>query len=191
MTGRDRPLDDSGTRTIRHEISPRSLVGVIALAAGLWLVVRIWPILLLLVVALVLAGTLSPAVAWLERRRLPRPLALALVLVTLVAAVVGLGAIVIPALVAQVQGLVAGAPAIQARAADAMAGVPALAGQAEAVRAAELSGLLAPLAANALGLAGAAAQLVVLGVTTVVLAFYLLADHERVRGFAFALLPRA
>ena len=32
--------------------------------------------------------------------------------------------------------------------------------------------------------------MVVVGFTTVVIAFYLIADHERVQGFAFALLPR-
>lgn len=190
MVARERPLDDPRTRTIRHEISGRSLLSVVAIGAGLWLLARVWPILLLLIIALVLASALGPAVAWLERRRLPRSVALGLVLVALLGTVVGIGALVVPALVTQVQNLVANAPALQTRVADTLAGVPALAGQAEAVRTTQVSGLLAPLAANALGLAAAAAQLVVLGLTMVVLAFYLLADHERVRGFVFALLPR-
>lgn len=73
MSAPERPLDDPHTRTIRHELSLRSLLSVIAIAAGLWLLLRIWEIILLLVIALVLAGTVSPAVGWLERRRVKRP----------------------------------------------------------------------------------------------------------------------
>ena len=190
MADRARPRDDPRTRTIRHELSLRSLLSVVAVAAGVWLLLRLWPILLLIVIALVLAGALAPVVDWLERHRVRRPLALGLVLVALLAAVLGLGALVIPAFVAQVRDLAAAAPALQARLADTLAGVPALAARADAVRTAQPARLLEPLGAAALASAGAAASLVVLGVTTVVLAFYLLADHERVQGFCFALLPR-
>lgn len=187
---RDRPLDERHTPTVRHELSLRSLFSVLAIAAGLWLLVRVWEILLLLVIALVLAGTISPLVGWLERHRVRRTVALGLVLLALVAAVAGLGALVLPALVAQVRALVASAPSIQGRLADYLAGAPGLAGGADMVRGAQPARLLEPLGAYALAFAGAAAQVVVLGLTTVVLAFYLLADHERVKGFAFALLPR-
>lgn len=190
MSAPERPLDDPHTRTIRHELSLRSLLSVIAIAAGLWLLLRIWEIILLLVIALVLAGTVSPAVGWLERHRVKRPLALGLILVALLAAVIGLGALVIPAFVRQVRDLIAAAPTIQARLADYAARVPALADRADAIRTAQPTRLLAPLGASALSFAGAAAQVVILGLTVVVLAFYLVADHERVQGFAFALLPR-
>ncbi len=190
MNAAEHPSDDRRIRTIRHELSLRSLCSVLAIAAGLWLLLRLWEIILLLVIALVLAGTVSPLVGWLERRRVKRTIALGVVLLALVVAVAGLGALVLPARVAQVHGLVAGAPTIQGRLADALAGVPVLAGGAAAVRGAQPARLLEPLGAYALTLAGAVAQVLVLGLTTVVLAFYLLADHERVKGFAFALLPR-
>jgi predicted PurR-regulated permease PerM len=63
-----------------------------------------------------------------------------------------------------------------------------LAGQANAIRTAHPDRLLTPIGNYVLKSAGAAAQLIVLGFTTVVIAFYLIADHERVKGFA--LLPR-
>jgi putative heme transporter len=182
--------DAPPVRTIRHELSLRSVFSILGIAAGIWLLLRLWNVVLLLVIALILAGTVSPIVGWLEQRRIKRPLALGLILLALFVVVVGLGALVIPAFVAQVQDLITAEPVFQTRLADFAAGIPALADRAGAIRTAQLTHLLEPFAPEALPVAGAAAQLVILMLTVVVLAFYLVADHERVQGFAFALLPR-
>ena len=119
------------------------------------------------------------------------PLALALILVALLGVIVGLGALIIPAFVHQFGILSTDAPAIQARLADFAARVPPLAGQADAIRIRRSRAVCSPRSARTRSSRpGAAAQMVVLGFTTVVIAFYLIADHERVQGFAFALLPR-
>jgi hypothetical protein len=60
MMKRDLPRGDPPLHTIRREFSLRSLLSVIAIAAGFWLMVQIWQIILLLVIAFILAGTLSP-----------------------------------------------------------------------------------------------------------------------------------
>src|SRR4051794_40552471 len=99
---RGRLPDAPPTRIIRHEFSLRSIFSVIGIAVGLWLLVQIWQIILLLVIALILAGTLSPILAWMEQHRIPRTVALGLILVVLVGSIVGLGALVVPALVTQV-----------------------------------------------------------------------------------------
>ncbi len=192
LPGDDQPATAPPPRAIRltHELSLRAIVSVLAVAVGVWLLLRLWPVLLLLVIALVLATALSPAVAWLERRRIPRPVALGLILMALVLAIVGLAALVIPAFAGQVGDLVTAIPAIQAQLADFVAGIPTLADRADAIRTAQPAHLLEPLGASALAFAGAAAQVIFLSLTVVVLAFYLVADHERVQGFAFALLPR-
>ncbi|MGN6675391.1 MAG: AI-2E family transporter [Thermomicrobiales bacterium] len=190
MSTPDGHRDAPPVRTIRHEISLRSLFSILAIVGGCWLLLRLWNVVLLLVIALILAGTVSPAVDWLERHRIKRALALGLILLALVVAVVGLGALVIPAFVAQLHDLITAEPQIQARLANFAASIPALADRAEAIRSAQPAHLLEPLAPEALPFAGAAAQFVVLALTVVVLAFYLVADHERVQGFAFALLPR-
>lgn len=176
---------------VRHELSWRSLLSIVVLGFGLWLLVRIWPIILIIVVALVLAGTLSPLVGWLERHRVPRALGLGMILLGLVGAVVGLAALIIPAFAGQVSAAVESAPAFRQRLADFMASIPILADRAQQVREAQPSSLLNGIEQHALGFAGAAAQLLAYGLITVVLAFYLLADHERVQGFFFALLPRS
>lgn len=176
---------------MRHEISLRSVLLILAVVAAIALLARIWETLLILVVALVIAGTFSPIVTWLERRGIPRPLALALLLIAMLAAVVGLGALIIPAMVAQIGMLAENAPAMQARLADLAARVPLLSGRAEAIRTAQIEKVLAPVGEGALRSLGTVAQGIVVGVTTVVIAFYLISDHERVQGFFFALLPRS
>ncbi len=92
MIGRDGVAGASPAPTLRVELSLHSVFSDLAIAIGCWLLTRIWQIVLLLVVALALAGTLSPAVDWLERRRVARPLALGLILLVLVLAVLGLAA---------------------------------------------------------------------------------------------------
>lgn len=187
---RDSLRDVAPTRTIRHEISLRSIFSILAIAAGCWLLIQIWPIILMLIVALILAGTLSPVLVWLQTHRVPRMAALGLILLVLVLAVAAFAGLVIPALVTQVSVLATNAPAIQTQIADYMAGIRVLSGVAAAVRRLQPEQLIEPLAASALTIAGAAVQVVVLSLTIVVLTVYLLADPQRVKGFTFALLPR-
>jgi len=189
--GRDTAPADPQVRTVRIELSLRSVFTIIAIAASLWVLVRIWQILLVLVIALVLAGSLSPVVDWLEHRRIKRGLALAIVFLSLLLAVVGIGLLVIPALVGQVSDAITNAPAYRERLAEQLGRVPQLADQAQRLREASFSQYLAPIGAYALSLAGDVATVIAYGVTVVVLAFYLLADRERVQGFAYALIPRA
>jgi putative heme transporter len=187
---RDRLRADPPMRIIRHELALRSVFSVLAIAVGLWLLVQIWQIILLFVIALILAGTLSPILGWLEQHHMPRTVALGLILVVLVVGIVGLGALVIPALVTQVGILATDAPTMQGRVAGYLASIPVLASSANAVRSFQPQQLLEPLATSALSFAGVAAGGIILGLTTVVLAFYLIADPQRVKGFFFALLPR-
>lgn len=178
-------------RIMRIELSLRSVFAIFGIVASLWLLARLWEIVLVLIIGLVLAGSFSPVVDWLERRRLPRGVALGIVLLALVGAVVGIGFLVIPALLAQVLGTVRDAPAIQARLADFLAAAPdPLHTYAATVRDFNPQVYLAPVGEYALAYAGEAVKIVAYGVTTVVLAFYLIADRERALGFCYALLPR-
>src|SRR5918997_1250754 len=178
------------TRTLKIEFSLRSVFTIILVIAAIWILWHLWKILLVLVVATVLAGTFSPVVDWLERHRVRRPFALAAVLVGLLGAVVGIGFLVIPALAGQISGLIDDAPAIQRQVADWMARFPMLAQRAEQVRQAHPDQYLEPVGQYALSYAQAAVEIVAYGATTVVLAFYMIADRERVQGFVFAFVPR-
>src|SRR5690349_14994684 len=114
MSARD-PRADPPTQIIRHELSVRSILTILPIGLACWLLVQVWPIMLLLIIALILAGTLSPMVVWLEHRRVKRGLALAIILLGLVMAIAGLGALVVPTLVSQISNLVASAPTFQHR----------------------------------------------------------------------------
>ncbi|HEX2033184.1 MAG TPA: AI-2E family transporter [Chloroflexota bacterium] len=182
--------DTDRVRTVRIELSLRSVLLVVGVGLGLWLLLLLWQVLLVVVVASVLAGTFNPLLDKLEARRLPRPVALGGVLLALVLPLAGVGVLLVPQLAGEVSSLVAVAPALQERLATALGGVPLLAPLAETVRGVTVDRSMAQLATGALPLAGRAAEGVLLGLVTVVLAFYLLADRERVLGYLFALLPR-
>src|SRR3954465_11771162 len=70
------PQED--TSVVRFEIAPRTIGLILAALAGVWLLRELWVIVLLVVVALVFAGTFNPLVEWMERRGLRRTLALIL-----------------------------------------------------------------------------------------------------------------
>ncbi len=176
---------------MRVEISWRTLLSIVAVVLGLWLTAQIWPIILLLVIGLILAGTFSPSIGWLERHKVPRPLGLGIILLSLVTSVVGLVALVVPALAGQISNVIENAPAMRNQVADWMMGIPMLAPRAQQLREAQFSKMLELLDGRALSYAGAALQMLTYSLLAVILAFYLLADHERVRGFLFALLPRS
>lgn len=58
-------------RVIRLDASG-TMITLLLLIAGLWVLNRLLPVFLVLVAALVIVGTISPAVRWLEVRRVRR-----------------------------------------------------------------------------------------------------------------------
>jgi predicted PurR-regulated permease PerM len=60
-----------GKGTVQLELSSKSIVYAVVAAALIWLTIQLFPIVLVLVVALFLVGTLSPIVKWLEAARTP------------------------------------------------------------------------------------------------------------------------
>lgn len=181
-------------RAVRVMIPGRTALALIGVGVGivvaLWALAKVWQVLVIFVVALILAGTLSPLVEWLERHGAKRGVALLTVLLLLLFVVIGFGFLVIPALVSEGQRLVKNAPDLQRRTADYIARFPALAGRANDIRDAQPGQLLAPLSGSAFAYAQSAFEVVLYVVTTIALAFYLIADRERVRGFLYALVPR-
>lgn len=95
---------------------PRAVVSVagvlIALAMALWVVYVARHVLTWVLISLFLAMALNPAVEWLHHRRgvANRGVAAAIIYLTALAALVGLGFLLIPPLVDQVRGLADAAP---------------------------------------------------------------------------------
>src|SRR5882672_3033187 len=83
------------------EISPRTILVVATVLAVSWLLVHLWPVLLVVCMSLIVVGTLNPIVGALQRRGLGRGTAVAVTLLTLLAVATGLGLVTVPALWAE------------------------------------------------------------------------------------------
>ena len=80
-------------RRLSLEIPWSTLLKVIAAVAFVSILTRIWYILTLVLIAIIVAVGLQPAVAWLERRRWARWMAAATVVLALFVAIVGFFAV--------------------------------------------------------------------------------------------------
>ena len=99
-----------GPEPPRVQVTPRTVLVVmltaLALLAGLYLLWEVRNIVVWCVVAVFLAVALNPAVDWLDRRGLPRVVAIVLVYLALLLLVVGITALLLPPLISQGQALV-------------------------------------------------------------------------------------
>lgn len=175
---------------VRVEITPRSIVRVLAAVAGVWLAYQLWVVALILVMALVLAGTFNPVIEWMEAHRIKRPWALLLLFVTLFVAAALLIFFTLPPLIDQVTQMMHDAPATRRR-------LVVLLNDHSVTR--PLSHLMANLGtpqsfvrleAYLMGYSTRIITIIGAGMTTLVLSFYLLADGKRAQGVLYAIVPR-
>ena len=100
----------SGELNIRpftqYENMRRFLFLCIGLASAALVTIALGKFVMLLVVVLFLSTVLNPAVVWLEKRRLPRGLAVVLVMLSLVGVMIGVGFLVVPPIIEQSSVLV-------------------------------------------------------------------------------------
>ncbi len=174
---------------MRIEISGRTFLFAIGAIAAIWLLLQLWPILLVIVIALMIAGMVAPAIEWLEARRVRRPLAIAMVFCSLLVGVIVFGAITLPRIGAQVANLADRAPELQRLAADKLDATRIGAPFAKMVRGS--SGHSLEEAGKALlAYTPRVVEIVAYGVSAVFLAIYFVVDRDRMRGALFALVPR-
>src|SRR5256714_7998364 len=109
MTTADQPVhDERGPFTYRD--ARRLLILIVILIAG-WLLLRaLVPVLLLFGIVILLAMVLNPLVVALERRRVPRPIGAALVLIALATVAVLVVAVAVPTFTDELQLLIQRAP---------------------------------------------------------------------------------
>jgi predicted PurR-regulated permease PerM len=193
-TGRpaDQQRDTSDrARGIRFELSPKTLVTLVLVVASLWLLVRLWTVLLVLVVALLLAGTLSPAVRWLEKRRVGRRVGIAIVFTIFF--ILGVLVVVLtgPTLASQAATLLENEPALRARLADSLAGFHLTAPLATWLRGLKADALTGALGATPFDFPLRVFGVVAYGLSALFLGLYIIIDRDRLRGWLFALVPRS
>jgi putative heme transporter len=183
----------AGRNTVIHrvEISYRTILGVALTVGGIWLLNLLLPILVVIVVALILVGTLKPAVGWLQRHRLNRTLSIAIVFFGCAVVVAGVGLITIPALFDQVSQTIDHLPEIQKNLARTLEAHHLTAPLANAIRTFKpedrVRGVNVTTAVTAsLGVV----EVMGYAATSVVLAIYFIADAERSRAALYALVAR-
>src|ERR1700733_7536126 len=175
---------------VRFEIAPRSIVLILATIAGVWLAYELWFVELILVMALILAGTFNPLIEWMEMHGLRRVYALALFFIAMSVAVACLVLLTIPPLIEQVTQMVQRAPATRTSLIALLSERSVTMPLAHVVQGAEVAQTLTNLESYLLGYSSQAVQVIGYGMTTLVLAFYLLADGKRAQGVAYAIVPR-
>jgi predicted PurR-regulated permease PerM len=172
------------------EISPRTIVSAAAVLGGLWILVRLWPVVLVVVVSLILVGTLNPIVGTLQRRGLGRGTAVAVTLLTVVALLAGIGLVTLPALWAELTHIMRDLPRLQQRTADWFAQSAMTVPLSETIRNYDPSKLLVASSRDAMAFSSEAGAKIGYAATAVALAVYVLIDPERSQGAIYAVVPR-
>lgn len=168
-------------------------------ALAIWFMVRVVEVLLLVFIAVLCAVYLSGVTDMLERRfRLARWLGLAIAVVATLAAVVGIGAVIVPPVLAQTQSLISGLPQTLTNIQNVIAG---WASEYAVLRDTELanpaSGLVASLINDAttflrgsiLPYVTAGGKLFIEGASVVVMSLYLAVQPRLYRDGILSLLP--
>lgn len=166
------------------------MLWAVVIAAACWLVIQLAPVILALIVALFLVGTLNPAVQWLESKRMKRNGAIVLVFTGLLLVIVGLGALTLPSLYTQGRDLVAHEAQLRHKLGDWMSQTPALHSYAQNVRDFKYGPIVKSASGSLLTAGATAASYVAYLLSAVFLALYMMIDRDRLRGGVFALVPR-
>jgi predicted PurR-regulated permease PerM len=175
---------------VRFEIAPRSIAWILATIAGVWLFLQLRAIVLLLVVALVFAGTFNPIIEWMERRGLKRIYALTLLFVALLLVTSLLIVLTVPPLMEQLGQIVRDAPGHRDQLIVLLQQQDFTAPLARAVQNARLEEMFARIESNLVGYWPRVVEALGWVVTTLFLTFYLLADGKRTQGALYAIVPR-
>ncbi len=176
--------------TVRFEIAPRTFAWILAMLAGLWLLSQLWVIVLLVVVALIFAGTFNPMVEWMGEHGLKRTPALVLLFLGSVVAASLLLFLTVPPLLEQLARIARGAPAAREELIALLEKRSFTLPLAQAVRNAGLEQTFDRVQTYLLGYSSQAVLVVGYFVSTVVLSFYFLADGKRTQGALYAVVPR-
>jgi predicted PurR-regulated permease PerM len=194
MTQREQSIErrtEEDNRVLRVEITLSSLFMIVLVLAGVWTLLRLLPVILVLVTALFIVGTLSPAVDWLEAKRIRRSAGIALVFGTLLTALLLLSAFTLPALFEQVKNLLEQEPALRERLADYLSGSHLTRALADTLRNVRYDALLKSSASTVFAYSTRVIEVIAYGVGAIFLALYMMIDRDRLRGGLFAVVPRA
>jgi predicted PurR-regulated permease PerM len=178
-------------RVIRIEPSPGTIIALLLIIGGLWVLNRLLPVVLVLVAALVIVGTMSPAVRWLEERRMRRGMGIVLVFTALMVTTALIITMTIPSLLAQATDLMDQEPALRALLAKWLAGSHLTSPLAELLRKVHSGDIFRMAASNAYEYSARAIAICAYVLSSIFLALYIMIDRDRLRGGLFLVVPRS
>ena len=190
MVQNPKPNSSRSTRVVRFELSFSTMIAIVLVVAGLWVMVRLMPVVLVLVAALFIVGTLSPAVSWLEAHRVRRGLSIGIVFTSLLVATLLIGALTVPEFLAQVMSLIDQEPVLRARLVARLAGSHLTAPLAEALRTMKYGALIQSFGATAYTLSTRVLEVLAYSMGAIFLALYMMIDRDRLRGGLYSVVPR-
>ncbi|MEI7899599.1 MAG: AI-2E family transporter [bacterium] len=176
---------------IRLDPSRGTIIMLALLIPSLWVLKRLVPVFLVLVAALIIVGTISPAVRWLEERRMRRSTGIAIVFTALMVVTALLVTVTIPALLEQSTNLLDQAPALRERLVKWLAGFRLTCPLSELLRNVHVGDLVTLAASNAIALSSRVFAVFVYILSSVFLALYVMIDRDRLRGGLFLVVPRS
>lgn len=165
---------------------------MIAVLVGVatWMLINLLPALLVLLMALMLVGTLNPAVQWLQGRNFGRGMAIAIVFATLMLLCLAAATLTMPALIAQVSSLIEQEPTLRANLVKFLASYPLTEFLAVVVRDIHYDALIKAAGADVLAFSARLVEIVAYSAGAFFLALYMMIDSDRLRGALFLATPR-
>lgn len=191
----DEKQKNLASERVRHhrlkiEIAPKTLVVAVLIGVAAWTLVKLMPALLVLLVALMIVGTLNPAVHWLEARKFRRGISIAMVFGVLLLLVLLMAVLTVPALAAQVSTLIAQEPTLRAHVVKFLASYPLTEFLAVVVRDVRYDALIKSASSDVLAFSARLVEIFAYGAAAFFLALYMMIDGSRLRGALFMATPR-
>ncbi len=188
----DKSLADGAKRSariLRFELAPITMLQIILVIAGLWLLFKLLPVFLVLIAAFFITETLNPLVQWLEKKGASRGFSIGLVFVSLLVLTVTLAIFTVPALLAQASSILEQEPLLREQLADKLSGFPFSHDLANWLKGFKYTGTVNVTSATAFSLQ--AIGFITYGLGAISLALYLMIDRDRMRGGLYSVVPRS
>jgi predicted PurR-regulated permease PerM len=174
---------------MRIQIGVKTIALALLGIGAAWVILHLLPVLLVVIGALILAGTLSPSIEWLESRGVNRRIGIAIVFLAMLVLVVGTALLTLPPLAAQVVGLAKQEPMLRARVADLLAQSRFTAQLSESIRHVHYDALARVYGETVLAYSTRAVMIMAYLLSSVFLALYVMFDRDRLRAGLFSLVP--
>jgi predicted PurR-regulated permease PerM len=176
---------------VRFELAPSTMIILVAVFAAFWVLFKLLPILLVLVAAFFMVGTLNPVIQWLERKGVGRGLSIGVVFGSLVIITLAVAILTIPALLAQASVILEQEPILRQQLADRLSAFPLSEDLGKWMRNFKYGGPVGTAGATAFAYSIEALGFIAYALTAITLALYIMIDRDRLRGGLFAIVPRS